>query len=455
MKNKIPFILLFLVLISVFIFIYIFNYNTEFVTDDYIYQFVFENRMPTATTKLLSSPLDIFTSMVNHWQLWGGRVSVHFLLQLAFLLGKTFFNFFNTLMFIALGILIYLHISDFKKIRIPLLITIYAVIFLFVPQPGSTIFWKSGSANYLWSSVLILIMTLLFKKHFDNKNSIKDNKLTCTLFFLYGLFIGCANENSGCALIVSIILFIIAYKIKYNEIPRWSYFSLLGTIPSYCFLLISPGNYIRTQEMYPGVQYGFLNLVDYSLKITRLTYEYIGIILLIAIISFVLIISKKKNFKEYVCNYGIQVIFFCFAFISIYSLVLSPAYPERCWMFAFVYLVVIIGLNLKYLEDSKYSILIKKLYIILMIALSFKAIGNYNEAYYDLVDTKACIDDHKEQIKEQLSKGKIDVSVHSFPESVGKYNAFTYNGYLTYNPDSWTNRWIAEYYGAASIVAEN
>ena len=90
-----------------------------------------------------------------------------------------------------------------------------------------------------------------------------------------------------------------------------------------------------------------------------------------------------------------------------------------------------------------------------MIYLSFNAISAYNEAYYDIKDTKACIDDHAEQIREQLKNGKMDVSVHSFPESVGKYNAFTYNGYLTFNPESWTNRWIAEYYGASSIVADD
>ena len=90
-----------------------------------------------------------------------------------------------------------------------------------------------------------------------------------------------------------------------------------------------------------------------------------------------------------------------------------------------------------------------------MIILSFYTIANYNEAYYDIVDTKACIEDHKLQIKEQLKKGELDVRVHSFPESVGKYNAFTFNGYLTYNTDSWTNRWIAKYYGAKSIIAED
>ena len=89
-----------------------------------------------------------------------------------------------------------------------------------------------------------------------------------------------------------------------------------------------------------------------------------------------------------------------------------------------------------------------------MICLSFYTISAYNKAYYDIKDTKACIDDHAEQIREQLASGKTDVSVHNFPVSVGKYNSFTYNGYLTFNPESWTNRWIAEYYGASSIVAD-
>ena len=61
------------------------------------------------------------------------------------------------------------------------------------------------------------------------------------------------------------------------------------------------------------------------------------------------------------------IIFLCFSFISVYSLVLSPAYPERCWMFAFVYLVIIIGISLSKIEEGKYSALIKKLYIFLMI----------------------------------------------------------------------------------------
>ena len=201
MKGKYKIVLLILVLLSVFGFMFVLNYNTSMVSDDYIYQFVFENRMPTSETRRLTNVFQLFPSMANHWRLWGGRVTVHFLLQLCFLMGDGFFNVFNSIMFIVLGLLIYKHIDNTKDIKIPLLISIYAAIFLFVPQPGATIFWKSGSANYLWASIMILIMTLIYKKHFDDKENIKNTKLNAILIFLYGLFIGCSSENGVIALI--------------------------------------------------------------------------------------------------------------------------------------------------------------------------------------------------------------------------------------------------------------
>ena len=163
MKKKLNILFLCLTMISVFIFLYVFNRNTALITDDYAYQFVFENRVPTSSTRYLSSVLDLFVSMANHWRLWGGRVVVHFLLQFSFLIGIRLFDIVNSLMFVLLGYLVYKHINDSKKINVPLLIIVYAILFLFIPQPGATIFWKSGSANYLWSAVIMLLMTLYLK----------------------------------------------------------------------------------------------------------------------------------------------------------------------------------------------------------------------------------------------------------------------------------------------------
>ena len=456
MKNKYKLVILILVLLSVFGFMLVLNYNTSMVSDDYIYQFVFENRMPTNETRRLSNVFQLFPSMANHWKLWGGRVTVHFLLQFCFLMGKGFFNVFNSIMFIVLGILIYKHVDNTKDIKIPLLITIYATIFLFVPQPGATILWKSGSANYLWASIMILIMTLTYKKHFDNNENIKNNKINAILLFLYGMFVGCSSENGVIALIAIQILFMITYKIKYNKIPAWAYTALVGTIISYILLLVSPGNYIRANEMYPGVEYKFNNLIEYTLKITYLSYEYIGIIIIIALVTTVLSINKQDKIKEYINKYSVQVLFILFGIISIYSLILSPAYPERSWMFPFVYFLIVIFYNLNNIKiEGKYSTMPSKIIISIMTVLSFISIEEYYVAQDDIATSKRITDEHIEIIKEEKSKGNYDIVVHTFPSAAGKYNAIMSNAYLTNSPKSWTNRWVAEYYGVNSIKAQS
>ena len=450
MNSKRKIIILVVILFSVFCFMYILNSKTMLVSDDFPYHFVF-SREPNENTKFITNPIEIFGSMGTHWLTWGGRVSVHYLLQLSFMFGVDFFNIMNSIMFILLGFLIYKHINNSSEIKLSWLVTIYAAIFVFVPQPASTIMWKSGSVNYLWSSVLILCMTLIFKKHLDNENKIKDNYLNMCLLFLFGLVVGCSNENTGCALILAEILFIIAYKVNYKKIPKWAISALAGTILGYIFLVSSPGNFKRSELMYPYISYGIENLFDYVLKITRLTYTYLKEILITLVITSVFLFKEKDDIKSFIKNNCIQIIFFILAFISIYSLVISPAYPERCWMFAFVYLTVVIGINITKIKlKNNY---INKIVIILMIILSISSISQYSEAYYYIGETYDEINNQIKEIKKQKASGITDIRVHGIAQPEGKYNAFESNGYLNADPDNWINVWIAEYYGVDSIRA--
>ena len=450
MNKKTKKIIFIMIITSVFGLMYILNSKTMLVSDDFPYHFVF-SREPSADTKFITNPIEIFGSMATHWRIWGGRVSVHYLLQFAFMFGTNFFNIVNSAMFVLLGILIYKHINNTKEIKLSYLITIYATIFLFVPQPASTIMWKSGSANYLWSSVLILCMTLIFKKHYDNLDSIKDNYLNMILLFPLGLIVGCSNENTGCALILVEILFIIAYKIKYKHIPKWSKTALTATIIGYLFLVSSPGNYKRSEIMYPNVSYSIEDIFNYILKITRLSYKYLKEILIITIISIVLTYKEKYNIKEAIHNHALQIIFLVLALVSIYSLIISPAYPERCWMFAFIYLLIVIGISINQIKLKKEYI--NKTIIILMFILSLGAISEYSNAYYYIGETYEEVSKQIYEINRQKNKGIKDIVVHGIAQPEGKYNAFKDNGYLNADPENWVNIWIAQYYKVDTIKA--
>lgn len=449
MNNKRKKLIFLMIIISVFGFMYILNSKTMLVSDDFPYHFIFE-REPSENTKLITNPLEIFGSMATHWQIWGGRVSVHALLQFVFMIGNDFFNIVNSLMFVLLGLLIYKHINNTKEIKLSWLVTIYATIFLFVPQPASTIMWKSGSANYLWSSVLILSMTLILKNYYENGKR-KDNILNMILLFLFGLIIGCTNENTGCALIIVEILFLISYKIKYKHIPKWVITTLIGTIIGYIFLVSSPGNFKRTDIMYPHISYSIENLFDYTLKITRLSYTYLKELIIALVITSIFLYKDKDNIKDIIKNHCIQFIFFILAFISVYSLVISPAYPERCWMFAFVYLTIVIGINLTKIKLKNNSI--NKIVIVLMIIISLGSISEYSKAYYYIGETHDEVNKQIKEIEKQKAAGKKNIRVHGIAQPEGRYNAFESNGYLNADPDNWVNVWIAEYYGVDTIKA--
>lgn len=451
MKQKYKKILLILILITIFGLIYILNNKTMLVSDDYPYHFLFEGRTPNNNTRLISNPLEIVTSMKNHWKLWGGRVTVHYLLQLTFMLGTNIFNIINSIMFILLGILVYKHINNTKEIKLTLIIFIYAILFLLIPQPGSTIIWKSGSANYLWSSVLILCMTLIYKKHYDNNNNIKNNPQNAILIFIYGLIVGCCNENTGCALIIAQILFILLYKVKYKKIPLWAITGLIGTIISYIILIIAPGNYIRADLMYQEIDYSLEGMFKKFLILTNLSYTYMKIVLILTTITLVIIYNKKDNFQKIVNKYAVQVIFLIFTLASIYSLLLSPAYPERCWFFAFIYLLIITGINLNYLDNKNDTI--KKILIIFVIIISLCSISEYSEAYYNIDQSYIELKEQLTEIETQIHEGKKDIVVHATYNHTGKYNAFTDNGYLTSTKESWFNKWMAKYYNVDSIIA--
>ena len=449
MNNKRKKLIFLMIIISVFGFMYILNSKTMLVSDDFPYHFIFE-REPSENTKLITNPLEIFGSMATHWQIWGGRVSVHALLQFVFMIGNDFFNIVNSLMFVLLGLLIYKHINNTKEIKLSWLVTIYATIFLFVPQPASTIMWKSGSANYLWSSVLILSMTLILKNYYENGKR-KDNILNMILLFLFGLIIGCTNENTGCALIIVEILFLISYKIKYKHIPKWGITTLIGTIIGYIFLVSSPGNFKRTDIMYPHISYSIENLFDYTLKITRLSYTYLKELIIALVITSIFLYKDKDNIKDIIKNHCIQLIFFILAFISIYSLVISPAYPERCWMFSFVYLTIVIGINLTKIKlKNNY---INKIVIVLMIIISLGSISEYSKAYYYIGETHDEVNKQIKEIEKQKAAGKKNIRVHGIAQPEGRYNAFESNGYLNADPDNWVNVWIAKYYDVDTIKA--
>ena len=452
MKEKQKKIIFYIIIGIIFLLIYILNTKTKFVSDDYIYHFLFTGRTPSENTKLISNIFDIITSMTNHWNLWGGRIFNHASLQFIFMLGKVPFDLINSFMFVFLGILIYKHVIINKSYRPFLLLVIYATIFVLAPQPGSTMIWKSGSANYLWVSNVFLIMSLIYKKYYETSKT-KDNIWHIILLFILGLIAGCGSENGSVGMIFLLLAYIIIYKRKKLHIPCWSISGLFGCILGFIFLIIAPGNYIRADLMYAKKTLSIEAFFEDFLHLTHLSYEYLIIVIILIIISTVAIHKKEisQEFHAIIKQYNIQIIYIIAAVASIFSLILSPFAPERSWFFAFVFLLITFFTNItkiSYKTESLYKAMIATSLIITIIFTD-----NYAQAYDDINNSNKLLNKQETEIKKQIKKGEKDIVVHSITSHEGKYNAFADNGYLTSNKDSWFNLWMAKYLNVDSIIA--
>ncbi len=445
MKNKK--ILFYLVIICVFILIYIFNSKTLLAVDDFVYPFKF-SRMPNSNTKLISNPIEIFSSMATHYKIWGGRVVSHFLLQLVFSIGINFFNFFNSIMFVLLGIMIYKFINIKDKYNIIILFFIYFMLYSLIPSPATTIMWKSGSANYLWLTVLVLGICYIYKKYYDNDNYIKCNMLNNILLFIYGLLCGCSNENVGCAVIVLEILYIIGYKKKYNKIPIWAILGLVGTIVGYLFLVLAPGNFIRVDSRYHYVKIEYIP--NRILDLIIYTFSHIGEIVILVITSFIFLIIKDKKYNI-IKNYYHQFVFIITSIISIFSLTISPIYPIRCLFFSFICLLIVFIYNINYINFDNIRI---KCCIYILICILIVIFGiDYIKQYKYICESNRVISDEIKYIKLQKSKGVNDIIIDKIYRGNGRYNIYSELEFVCVKENIWVNSWVSKYYGINSIYA--
>lgn len=347
MKGKHKKIIFYIIIGIIFFLIYILNNKTKFVSDDYVYHFIFTGRTPSESTRLINGIFDIFTSMTNHWNLWGGRIFNHALLQFIFMLGKVPFDLINSFMFVLLGILIYKHVITDKSCKPFLLLVIYATIFVLAPQPGSTMMWKSGSANYLWVSNIFLIMSLIYKNYYET-NKTKNNIWHTICLFILGFIVGCGSENGSIGIVFLLLGYIIIYKSNKKTIPNWAVAGLFGCILGFIFLIIAPGNYIRADLMYTKKTLSIEAFFEEFLNLTHLSYEYLIIVIILIVISTIAIHKKElsQKFHGIIKQYNIQIIYIIAAIISIYSLILSPFAPERSWFFAFIFLLITFFTNI-------------------------------------------------------------------------------------------------------------
>ena len=150
--------------------------------------------------------------------------------------------------------------------------------------------------------------------------------------------------------------------------------------------------------------------------------------------------------KEIIEKFRIQIYYLIFSIVSIYSLILSPIHPERCWTFTFMFLLISVGINLTQILKKNYVI------IVLTFLLAFIAINEYSQAYRYIENTKQEVNKQIQEIYQQKNEGRINIIVPKIRNAEGKYNVYTDLEYLNNDHTFWVNLWMAKYYDVNSII---
>lgn len=327
-KNKpVGNIMLILGILILLLMEYLVHHNCTFMMDDLWYSTNLSTGHPLQTLG------DVWESQVWHFYNWGGRNITHGILQLTLMGGELLANIINIIMMVLLVVMCCLLSRRSEKISFLLAASLIIVC---NPNIQESIFWQSGTVNYVYSTAWIFIFLWLYLRETFPEKSGKIPLITFWIIPL-ALITGWSNENMGPAsFVISGLIIIYIWKYLHRKPPIWMFlgsaFSLLGSI----LVIMAPGNFVRSSHL-PDTDFLTMageRLLNMLCAGTDYLFPAIALFLLFLYAYVAIFKNKLKPFQWFLLLHAI---------LSYGAMVLSPHYPDRATfgtMCVFIVLIV-------------------------------------------------------------------------------------------------------------------
>ena len=380
--------------ISIFVF-YVLNLITPVWWDDFIMACVFTEWHAPHTT-LLSSFSDIISSTYNMYDKWHGRIVANFLnFIFMYFKDKTIFNICNTIVYCIFILLIGYHaVGSFKKVSGYLFLFINVFLWLFLSAWGQTLLWLTGSFNYLWTSTIILIFLIPFRKKADNK-LYKPHVIVSLLWIIIGSLAGCSMENSASGVLILLLAYFIYVKYKKEKIALFEITGSIGFLIGFIILINARNN------IFPGFLVLFKNVFIVGFKFIMNEAFILGAIIILVIN---LIIIKKTYIQKVSYSYFIA------ALGSVAAMVMVGEYGGRsAFMTQILLIITLISLMdqyRRYILEKKYIIMAS---ILILLGFFPSFYSGCREIVYGFLVNKA----REYYIINEKNNGNLDLYVKS------------------------------------------
>ena len=452
---------LLLVLIPVAVLFYILNWLTPIAFDDHTYAFSFDY---TTGKQRITSVFQIPVSMYYHYFSMNGRVVTHFLAQLFMMFGKSVYNVVNTAAYLLLGVVMYVHARGALKTVSPFpLAFIYAALFLFSPEFGSSFLALTSASNYLYGPLLALVFLLPYRLSYD-KNRLGRNHCIKTILcaaamLLFGILAGNTNENNAVTLVVVTLVFVCVKWLRHEHVAPWSVTGAMGALIGCLLILLSPGTAARAE----GKDMSILATAKHAVVNTVFVLEKHGIFLVILAVLVCMYYAgqvskgKKLGFKENICGFlqenHIFAAYFLMFGLSFYAMSPVPYFTERAWSVHLIYLIISVVALYERVEKDMRPDVRRFATCAVSAALVLHLASVYVLAYKSLADVKQQHENRLAIIQEAQAAGERTVTLPAI-SSDSTYSVYIGKGDINEDHTHWTNTQIAKYYGLDTVYLE-
>ncbi|WP_036930247.1 DUF6056 family protein [Prevotella sp. 10(H)] len=427
-----------------FIIIFILNRLYPLYADDWTYIFIFGENPSTRVHNLF----DIFTSQYNHYVLWGGRSVVHFIAQLLLLLPVSMADMINSLAFLGYILVIYKLVNQGNNANAFVFIITAILAWLCLPLFAGTVLWITGSANYLWGTLIMLLF--LYPYYIDNKEKAvpKNSIWKASAFLLLGIIAGWTNENMSVAAIFMIFVFCI-FQRKYGNIKPWMLTGLIGLCIGCAIMLIAPGNYHRAEvinEYLNTSNEPFLKVIMFRLSFFPAVYmKHLLILLVVYIISLIVFYKTSGdhlNKREIIFK---SLLFVITAHIAFFALIATPVFPERALFCVVTFMII--GIMILYANMRLDTLYLQAGNLLIIVLLCGGGFIDFYRKYPSIHLMSKTFRAREIFLQEQKEKGIEDII---FTGRIGLHSKFGFTD-LEENPDGELNRIYSKYYNVRSV----
>lgn len=257
----------------------------------------------------------------------------------------------------------------------------------FSPVIGQTMFWRAGVGNYLFTTVLILLFIFPYYQWFQGRSF----KKICYILPALSLIAGWSSENtSGGGILIVLLFMFTGFFLKKLPFNVWQFINLFSYLVGYLFLILAPGNSLRTASQMPT---WWLKLSIFShfkfgfVLVTKSLYHHY---LLLIIVLFVLsVLSVYVIYKYGVKEFILPAIWLIGGFSTIYALSLAPIGQDggRSFFGSTIFLIIAL-LNLLFIILSQLNWKTRRIPAVAILIFSLLlAVGGLYKVGRGAVDT--------------------------------------------------------------------